>query len=448
MNGPALPPPLPSPLPPPGEVTAFGAYEMLRLHRPGARHLVVALTGLGDASRPYAGFEFQSSLQDLPEVDAVLLRDTSRSWWLNPEGWAELVAALRALAAARPYASISLLGLSLGARGALALAGELPQARVLALSPPYTLDRARHGRWVVRHARWLEAHAAGAGSDSRLVGDPARYLLAFGDDEPIDLASLALFEAAGWPGLFLLPGALHNLARVLKERRRLGRVIALLASGAPMPAVAAAMGALAAHPHVYGLRMLAARRLLFQGELRAADEALEEAWAVVGAQSPRLGRLLWLRHGLDPAPPPRAVLEALPCATLDMTLEGGASLSFRSSEAVRVPGPVLLGPLALLRLRLPGATRAVLTLRAEAPPRLNAGGATPLTAFRPEGAGWRPLAQSPAPQQPLRVELPLEEGEAELLLHRPGFFSGFDAEGTADQFAWAMRLRELALAPG
>ncbi|WP_307140488.1 hypothetical protein [Pseudoroseomonas cervicalis] len=424
------------------------------LRQPGAAHLVIALSGVGDVSRPLAGFDFHNSVPPIGGVDTLLLRDQARSWWQAPEGRAALEAYCRQVAQARPYRSVTLLGVSMGAFGALQFAALLPQARVVAMGPPYSADLRRHGRFVVRYKEWLDTagEAAGAGSDARLVGDPARYLLLFGDDEPIDLANAALFQQAGWHGLFMLPGGQHNLGGELKRRGALDRVLRLLALGAPLPEVAAAAGALPVHAHAHGLAMLRARDCLYRGEQAAADAWLEDARAAVGEASGPLNQLLWLRRGLDQD---LGQLSRLPRAGLALhrlPLPGGAQLELESSFASgpRTGLPVLLGPLVLARLHWPGVARARLRLQAAAPPRPNAGAKLALAGFVPQGAGWQVQDVAHKPADTLTLGLALEQGEAQFLLRRRCFSSGFDALRSDDQAAWSMRLRkvELEAAPG
>ncbi|EFH11359.1 hypothetical protein, partial [Teichococcus cervicalis] len=254
--------------PPAGEALSFGSYDALLRRQKGATRLMIALTGVGDPSKPFSGFDFSDALARLPGTDSLLLRDRARSWWQAVEGREALLAHCRAVLRQGGYRGVATLGISMGAFGALWLGEALPEARVLALAPPYSVDTQRHGRFIVRYKRWLDAQpeGAGAGTDQRPGGDPARYLLLFGDEEPIDLANAELFRQAGWPGLFLLPGGAHNLGHLLKRSNALGRMLALLAGDAPMAAVAGAAGALALHPHGHGPAMLRARRLLYEGD--------------------------------------------------------------------------------------------------------------------------------------------------------------------------------------
>ncbi|WBV45094.1 hypothetical protein [Pseudoroseomonas cervicalis] len=439
---------------PEGERHGFGSYETLLLRQPGAAHLVIALSGVGDVSRPLSGFDFHNSLPLIAGVDTLLLRDQARSWWQAPEGRAALEAYCRTVAQARAYRSVTLLGVSMGAFGALQIGAVLPQARVVALGPPWSADIRRHGRFVVRYKDWLDAagDGAGAGSDARLVGDPARYLLLFGDEEPIDLANADLFRRADWPGLFMLPGGQHNLGAELKRRGALDRVLRLLALGAPLPAIAGAAGALPVHAHAHGVAMLRARDSLYRGALAAADAWLDDARAAVGEASGPLNRLLWLRRGLDQDLGRLSLLPRAGLARHRLVLPDGARLELESSFASGPEKglPVLLGPLVLARLRWPGVARAELRLQAAAPPRPNAGASLALAGFVPQGAGWQVQEVAQEPADMLRLALALEQGETRFLLRRRCFSSGFDALRTEDQQSWAMRLQQLALeaAPG
>jgi hypothetical protein len=454
----------------PQERVQFGSYEAVFLAGAGARDLVIALTGVGDVSKPFASFDFTRTLEQRPGLDKILMRDHARSWYRSPEGRAAMIGWCRGRAAAGGYRSVTLLGISMGAYGALALGAEMPEARVVALAPPFSLDTARFGRAVVRHKAWLDRQPPLAGTDARLVGDPARYLLLFGDDEMIDLYNLRLFQQAGWPGLFVCPGGEHNLGSFLARQRRIGGVVDLAAAGAPAAELAAAAGAYAVFPHCHALQMLAAREALWRGEPAAADRALAEARAAVGGASPALDRLEWLRAGLlaDATKALRRI-RALPAmtrpaaatpgpaafASLSLELPGGAVLRLQAPEARLIAGVPVLGPLVLARLTHPAAGPVVLSCRADIPPRRNAGGRVTLEAFAIEedaeeaaGASCRPLASAAPPAPGIAIPLALRDGAAAFLLRRRCFASGFDAERGDGQAPWAMKLRGLRLDPG
>lgn len=431
----------------------FGAYEGLYEpdeEAPRAAHLVIALTGVGNTAEPLRHFEFHRSLMARPGIDRVFLRDTLRSWYRCPEGRMALITHLRRLIRHRGYGTVTLLGLSMGAYGALALAEVLREARVVALSPAFSLDTPRHGRFIIRHKRWLDLNAFHAGTDLRLVGERGRYLLLFGDEEMIDSANLELFLEAGWQGLFVCPGASHNLGGFLQARGRLGAFMERLAEGGPLARLAAAAGAYPAYSHCHALRLLDAQRSLYAGEMAAADEALRDAAQAVGEGVPAVSRGLLLRLGLEGAETAAALERAknLAWPSLALPLPGG-ELRLDSAIARQTPGGPMLGPLVRARLSLPGRTGPVrLAFTPEAPSPVNAGGDLTLTAHAETQGGLVEIARSAAPQAALCLPLVLDAaGQAGFALRRPCFGSAFHAHRTENQYAWSMRLAGLALSP-
>lgn len=423
----------------------FGDYEGLFLPAKQATHLVIALTGVGNTREPLKGYDFHRSLTGQPGVDRVFLRDHQRSWYRREEGREALVEHLRALIAAGAYESVTLLGLSMGAYGALSLGEALPEARIVALSPPISLDTPRHGRFIIRHKRWLDANAHFAGTDLRMTGDPARYLIMLSDDEVIDIANLALFLEAGWPGLFVLPGAGHNIAGWLLKQGRLERFMRRLARAAPLSTLAAAAGCYAAYPECHAVQMLRARQHLYLGELAAADECLADALAAIGTTTMPLVRLLLIRQGLgEDVAEALAQGEALPWPVVKAPLEGGELLLESAEARMSAVGPQL-GPLVRGRLRLPGVEKAVLHFEPEAPAAFNKGGEARLVAYLPEGIGYRVAAEAPGPRAAIALPLDLHDGEAAFVLHRRCFGSGFDERRNDSHVPWSMRLKGLSV---
>ncbi|MFC7611876.1 hypothetical protein [Teichococcus aestuarii] len=166
---------------------------------------MVALTGVGDVRERLKSYDFYRTLTNRPQADSLLLRDQSRSWFHNPAGRDALIEACRGIVNGGGYATVTFLGISMGAYGALSLGRLFPGARILAMSPPFSLDTARHGRNVVRHKRWLDANALHAPTDLDTPGEN-EHLILFGDAEPIDILNLQRFQAVGFPGLFVCPG--------------------------------------------------------------------------------------------------------------------------------------------------------------------------------------------------------------------------------------------------
>lgn len=442
----------PSPPPATPRTFQFGEYEGEYVVSGEARHLVVAFTGVGNVKEPLKSFDFYRTLTSRPRSDRLFLRDQSRSWFHNPEGREAMIAACRAIIGEGAYEMVTFLGISMGAYAALSLGPLFPGARILAMSPSFSLDTARHGRNVVRHKRWLDANPLSGHTDLDRPGDN-QHLVLFGDLEPIDLLNLQRFQQAGFPGLFVCPGAEHNIGATLQKQGRMGRFMDLLTAGAPLDELAAMTGAYPAYGACHATQLLRARALLYGGDLAQADHSLDLARWAVGAASPGVALLTLLRLGLGATPgamPEEAVeaLRTLPAREITLPLEEGWALTLRSSEARQMGEAVVLGPLVLGRLHrtMPGPDEPrILSFTAEAPAVHNKGGSRVLEVFA-AAEGCAPLLS--APPGPEAVSLPLtpREGEAEFVLRRGCFASAFDERGSEDQLAWSTRLRQPRLA--
>lgn len=423
----------------------FGDYEGLFEPVEHATHLVIALTGVGDTREPLKSYDFLRSLTAQKHVDRLFLRDHQRSWYRCAEGREALIAHLHGLMAQGGYRQVTLLGLSMGAYGALSLGEVLTEARVVALSPPISLDTPRYGRFIIRHKRWLDANAHFAGTDLRITGDRGRYLIILSDDEIIDIANLSLFLEADWPGLFVLPGASHNIAGALLKQGRLEPFMRRLAGGAPLTALAAAAGAYPAYADCHAIQMLRARQFLYRGEVKAADECLADAVAAIGTGTMPLVRLLLMRQGLQgEVAAALAQGEGLPWPSVKAPFQGGV-LELESAEARMSGQGPQLGPLVRGCLRLDGVEKASLAFEPEAPPALNQGGEVALAAYVPDGAGYRLVAESADPKAVMSVPLMLRNGVADFVLHRRCFGSGYDARRNDSYVPWSMKLKGLAV---
>lgn len=432
---------------------SFGDYEGEYFASASATHLVVALTGVGDVRERLKSYDFYRTLTNRPQADSLLLRDQSRSWFHNPAGRDALIEACRGIVNGGGYATVTFLGISMGAYGALSLGRLFPGARILAMSPPFSLDTARHGRNVVRHKRWLDANALHAPTDLDTPGEN-EHLILFGDAEPIDILNLQRFQAVGFPGLFVCPGGEHNIGATLQRQRRMSLFMDRLAAAAPLEELAAVAGAYPAYGACHAVQMLRARAHLYRGEMVEADHCLNLARWAVGEASPHLSLLSLLRLGLG-APQGSAVevvarqARHLPGRSVAVPVEEGWELSFRSSEARQIGGTTVLGPLVLgsLRRTVPGPDGAcTLSFRAEAPQLHNATGWRALEVFGGEAAGYPCLLTAGPAEERVEIPLELRDGAAEFVLRRGCFASGFDEKGSDDQFAWSTKLREPRIA--
>jgi len=426
----------------------FGEYEGLFERAPeGAEHLVIALTGVGNTSEPLKSYEFTRSLMPRQDIDRVFLRDHHRSWYRCEEGRMALIGHLRRLIRRGKYRLVTLLGVSMGAYGALSLGEALREARVVAMSPPFSLDTVRYGRGIIRHKKWLDANAHHAGTDLRQLGEPGRFLILFGDEEVLDLANLERFVERQWPGVHVCPGASHNLAGTLAYHKRLGLFIDRLARGEPVSALAAAAGGYPAFSHCHAMQLLRARRHLYAGEMEAAEDCLRDAALAVGAERKAVAHLALVRQGLmEP-------LQAGPgpgWLSMTVPLPEGGELVLESAQARPSSGVPMVGPVTRGLLRLPGgAGKAVLAFVPEGPAPCNAGGDVTLEAFLPQGKGYRLVASAESPREAFSLPLVLDDkGEARFVLRRRCFGSGYDAKGNDSQHIWSLKLQKLAVTRG
>ncbi|WP_419896677.1 hypothetical protein [Roseomonas sp. USHLN139] len=442
---------------------AFDGYELefAPAAEAPARQLVIAVTGLRRAGEPITAFDFHASLMARPGIDRLFLRDQRQSWYNAEPGWDAMAAALRRQVAAGGYERATVLGVSMGAFGALLVGALLPEARVMALCPPVSVDLARRGPAIIRYQRWFEEEQPVPRPDAVMTGDPRRFLCLFGDLDVIDVANAEAFKAEGWPQVFICPDGGHELGAFLKQAGRFNRVLDRLLEGAPLTAVAAAAGAYLAFSHCQAFSMLAARRHLYAGEREAADRFLHYARQAPIAPPPRSLTLLGrLREGL--APLGRDTLDhllAAPNQSVPMASPEGWEATLLGAEARAVGNAVQAGPLALLRLRPTtppeGGVEAIgrlrLRLRFALPPAGSVVAAPEeqaIGAYAPEpGRKPRLLARAGDPAAPLLVDVPFRQGEAQLLLHRPSFYSLFDAGAGALRSPWSMRLYKLTLKP-
>ncbi|MBE9606634.1 hypothetical protein IAI18_17350 [Acetobacteraceae bacterium H6797] len=428
------------------EEFVFGDYDGYFLPGEESEHLVVIFSGVGDPKAPVPTHDFRRSMLRQPQVGRIFLRDLKRSWYQNPNGRDALLRRIRQIYRGREFRALTLLGVSMGAYGALWFAQELRNARVVAMSPPPSLDLERHGAFMVHNRQWLLENQATAGTDLRIVGNPARYLILYGDESATDIANMRLMMQGGWPGLYVCPGAEHNIGSYLIQQGRLHDFAGRLCAREPFEAMAAAAGAYPAFDHCHSLQMLRARGHLYRGEMAEAGICLDDAKAAVGTRSPALTRLTLFARHLGDDPIVAAKEQGPPWPEAVMPLNAGAGLHLESASA-RYGGRIAtLGPLARARLSLPEAEEGqtvTLHFEVETPPLQS--GNVPLSVFTEEGAGWRLASRQETPAQPISLPLTIRGGQARFLLHCPRFYSDFDAQGTERSQLWAMKLRKVSL---
>lgn len=428
---------------------AFAGYEGRLLRHAGSRGLVIVPTGVGQLGQRIESFDFQRSLSQEAALDTLLLRDQLRSWYSAPEGWSALLAHCAAIAARRDYAFVTLLGISMGAFGALRLAEHFPQANVLCFGAVYSTDLQRHGRAVLRHKHWIDAQPDHRGQDIPLSGDPRRYLLAFGDLSFIDIMNAERFLRAGWPQVVFCPGSEHNVAGFLTRQGRMPLFRQLLAEGAPTPVMAAATGGYLAHAECPAFQLLRAKDALSRADGPGAERYLALAAAGSPADSPTLLRLRLLAAGLHGSTGRAvALLRQLGGSSVTLPLGEAATATLYSSEVWKAPAGPLLGPLVRILLRGPAITgrqEIRLRLRADMPPALQPGGDARLRVFQDQGGKLETLAMLRRPADLAEFTLRGGGETVEFFLRRPAFLSPLDLLGNDDERLWSIQPRQLEL---
>lgn len=164
----------------------FGVYEVAVHSASNSHRALITLGGIGDMATGHIPFEFQHTAQQaLPNVHGIFIRDTARSWYNHPEGWAELVAHLKQYLAQHHISEVTLMGLSMGGFGALVLSLYLPATQVVALSSRTRLLKKPH--FDHRNIELVRAIPAIAHQNPLKHLNPAtRYTLVFSIDEKED----------------------------------------------------------------------------------------------------------------------------------------------------------------------------------------------------------------------------------------------------------------------
>lgn len=117
------------------EIIKNGVYNYFI--RPGkSLDLFISVSGIGDLEKNIVNFECVRSLGEaLPDHHLIFVRDNSRSWYTNKDGWNELVVALTNYISANSINRVTIFGLSMGGFGALRLSKFVAATNVVALSP-------------------------------------------------------------------------------------------------------------------------------------------------------------------------------------------------------------------------------------------------------------------------------------------------------------------------
>lgn len=112
----------------------FGSFGLSI--KPGEQpYAVVVCAGIGDMTKPHPDFEMRDSCQEAfgDSVHQLFVRDMSRAWYQQPEGWDALLEALGAYCLEHSIEHVAIMGLSMGGYGALELSRALPYAATASL---------------------------------------------------------------------------------------------------------------------------------------------------------------------------------------------------------------------------------------------------------------------------------------------------------------------------
>ncbi len=118
------------------DITArHGVYESLTNNK-SSKKLIISLAGVGDLRLDEIRFESQASIAEgVPEISSIFVRDTSRSWYTNEDGFDGLVEHLRTFIDQQEITDVTVYGVSMGGYGAIVLATYINANRAIAISP-------------------------------------------------------------------------------------------------------------------------------------------------------------------------------------------------------------------------------------------------------------------------------------------------------------------------
>lgn len=126
----------------PAEILRFGDYEAGAFPAESNR-LIVACSGIRGFNLGRGRFEWGRTLRALPEdANLLFVGNPARTWYATPQGRDDLIGHIERFRDARGVAEVTVMGLSMGATGALILGGRLAADRVLAINPRLRIGRA------------------------------------------------------------------------------------------------------------------------------------------------------------------------------------------------------------------------------------------------------------------------------------------------------------------
>jgi pimeloyl-ACP methyl ester carboxylesterase len=193
--------------------------------------MVVVFTGMKLAFGGAEPAEFAESASARGENSVLFVTDRRATWYAAPGLWWRTLKLIRYLRNSEGLTELVTLGNSMGGYGALLLSRDLRVSRAIAFAPQVTMDPA-----VLQDDRWPDIKGRYGALPERSVAETigkgrTQYYMIAGEDCPEDMAHLALVADSPRIHRYVLPGAKHNPARVLKNAGILPDVINALIRG-------------------------------------------------------------------------------------------------------------------------------------------------------------------------------------------------------------------------
>ena len=175
--------------------------------------------------------EFAASASDGGSNKVLFVTDRAASWYAAPGLWERICDLVQATCEHEETTELVTLGSSMGGYGAMLAARDLPVTRAIAFSPQVTMDRR-----ILADDRWPDVETVFGQppirSTAELVGKgETEFFVAVGGGCAPDKAHVDLLPEHPKLHRYVLPVAIHNIARSLKEAGHLPDLIAALIEG-------------------------------------------------------------------------------------------------------------------------------------------------------------------------------------------------------------------------
>lgn len=196
-----------------------------------SKRLVVVFTGMRRGFGGAGTQEFARSASSRGENSVLFVTDRRATWFAAPGLWRRTLKLIRYLRNSEGLTEVVSLGNSMGGYAALLLPRDLRVTRAIAFAPQITMDPD-----ILRDDRWPDVKARYGTLPVRSVADTlqegkTQYYMIAGENCPEDMAHLALISDSPRVHRYVLPGAKHNPARLLKEAGVLSDLVTALIRG-------------------------------------------------------------------------------------------------------------------------------------------------------------------------------------------------------------------------